>query len=191
MSASPVNWPWKLSSLTRKVISEEKTHIDFKITKLSKKVTKCAYTFEIYYSSFTGAYCSSFTGTCLSMIWWRWESWWSHMVTFWDSRIVDDPLCPPDHRWWRLVMWTLYSMDLCSALILNALSFEVGFAIRFLHSRQVTFQRRINPILASINSKIHIEDVDISLSFFMTFNFYLSYGFPEIFIKNGLFLAEF
>ena len=50
MSASPVNWFWKLSSLTREVISEEKTHIEWKITKLAKKVTKCASSFETYFS---------------------------------------------------------------------------------------------------------------------------------------------
>ena len=50
MFASPVNWPRKFSSSTREVISEEKTHIDCEIRKLSKKVMKCAYDFEMYFS---------------------------------------------------------------------------------------------------------------------------------------------
>ena len=42
---------WKLSSLTKEFISEVKTQIEGKIANLSKKVTKCVYSFETYFSS--------------------------------------------------------------------------------------------------------------------------------------------
>ena len=43
----------KLYSLTREIISEEKPQLEWKITNLLKEVTKCAYTFEMYYNCFT------------------------------------------------------------------------------------------------------------------------------------------
>ena len=48
--------PWKLSSLTREVISEEKTHIEWEITKLSKKVANCAYSFETCFNFTDGRF---------------------------------------------------------------------------------------------------------------------------------------